>query len=60
VDNSGTEQVSGSVTSGPFTGGAINAAYVITASKGAGTATKPVKSQTIINDASLTVMENTG
>jgi hypothetical protein len=60
VDSNGTEQLSGSITSGPFAGGPINADYVITTSKGAGTSAKPVKSQTILNDTSLTVMENTG
>jgi len=60
VDNAGTEQLSGTITSGPETGGVINADYVITSSKGTGTSAKPVKSQTVVNDTSLTVMENTG
>jgi hypothetical protein len=56
VDNNGTEQISGTTAGGEV----INADYVITASKGTGTALKPVKSQTFINDTSLTFMENTG
>ena len=60
VDNGGTEQYSGSITSGPFTGGVISGHYLITGHKGAGTATNPVTSQNYINNTSLTVQENTG
>lgn len=60
VDNAGTEQVNGTITSGPLTGGVISADYVVTTSKGTGTSAKPVKSQTFINDTSLTVQENDG
>jgi hypothetical protein len=60
TDNNGTEQVSGTITSGPFTGDVINADYAITTSKGKGTTASPVASQTLINVTSLTVMENNG
>jgi hypothetical protein len=60
VDNGGTEQYGGSITSGPFTGGVISGHYLITGHKGAGTATNPVTSQNYINNTSLTVQENTG
>jgi hypothetical protein len=60
VDNNGVEQISGTITSGPYTGGVISADYVITTTKGAGTTAKPVKSQTFINTTSLTVQENDG
>jgi hypothetical protein len=60
TDNNGTEQVSGTITSGAFDGDVISADYVITTSKGTGTSAKPVKSQTFINDTSLTLMENDG
>jgi hypothetical protein len=59
-ETGGVEQLSGTVTSGPYTGGVIGAHYVITSSKGTGTAVSPVTSQTYINDTSLTVQENTG
>ena len=60
VDNGGTEQYSGSITSGPFTGGVISGHYLITGHKGAGTATTPVTSQNYLTNPSLTVQENTG
>jgi hypothetical protein len=60
VDNNGVEEISGSITSGPYTGGELNVDYVITTTKGTGTTAKPVKSQTFINNTSLTVMENDG
>jgi hypothetical protein len=60
VDSGGVEQLSGTVTSGPFTGAVIGMNYLPTSQKGNGTAVLPVTSQTFINTTSLTVSENTG
>ena len=60
VDNAGVEQLSGTVTSGSFTGAVIGMNYLPTSQKGKGTALNPVTSQTFINTTSLTVSENTG
>jgi hypothetical protein len=59
-DSSGTEQVDGSISSGPYTGDEFGYSYVITSEKGKGTTAKPVTSQAYINDASLIVQENDG
>ena len=60
VDTSGTEELSGSITSGPYTGGEIAVDYLPTGQTGKGTTAKPVTAQTYINSANLTVSENDG
>jgi hypothetical protein len=60
TDVSGTEELSGTISSGPFTDGEISMEYLPTHQTGKGTAAKPVTAQTYINDTSLTVMENSG
>jgi hypothetical protein len=60
TDNGGTEQLSGTVTSGPHTGAVISADYQATSSKGKGTAAKPVTSQTLINTTNLIFQVNEG
>jgi hypothetical protein len=60
TDNSGTEELSGTVTAGPHTGAVVDVNYLITSSKGKGTTAKPVKSQTLINATTLTFDANDG
>jgi hypothetical protein len=60
TDVSGTEELSGSITSGPFTGGVIAVDYLPTGQTGSGTAAKPVTAQSYINSTNLTVTENDG
>ena len=60
VDSGGTENVTGTVDSGAFTGGVLNVSYLITSHEGKGTATRPVTSQTFINSQPLTLSENDG
>jgi hypothetical protein len=60
TDNGGTEQLSGTVASGPFTGAVIGVHYQITSSKGKGTTAKPVTSQTFINTTTLTYQASSG
>lgn len=60
TDVNGTDELSGSITSGPYTGGVIQADYLPTHQTGKGTAAKPVTAQTYINTTSLTVTENDG
>jgi hypothetical protein len=60
ADSSGTEEVSASISSGPFTGDEFSYNYVITSEKGKGTTAKPVTSQSYINTTSLAVQENDG
>jgi hypothetical protein len=55
-----TEYFQGVVTSGAFTGAPVEFAYVTTSSKGTGSAKRPVKSQSFVNSALLTVRENLG
>jgi hypothetical protein len=59
-DYNGAEYFEGTITSGAFTGAPINFAYVITSSRGTGSAANPVKSQHFSNSAALTVTENFG
>jgi hypothetical protein len=60
TDVNGTEELSGSITSGPFTGGVIAVDHLPTGQTGKGTTAKPVTAQTYINSTNLTVMENSG
>jgi hypothetical protein len=60
IDASGTEELSGTITSGPLTGGVIAVDYLPTGQTGKGTAAKPVTAQSYINSTSITVMENGG
>jgi hypothetical protein len=59
-DSSGTEQVSGTFTSGPYTGDEFSFYYRATGRTGKGTAADPVTSQNVINTTSLAVVANNG
>jgi hypothetical protein len=60
VESGGIEELSGTVTSGPYTGDEISVNYVITGKTGQGTAADPVTAQSYINDQNLTVTANNG
>jgi hypothetical protein len=60
VESNGIEELSGTVTSGPYTGDEISVNYVSTGKTGSGTAADPVTAQNYINDQNLTVTANNG
>jgi hypothetical protein len=60
TESNGLENVSGSVTSGAFTGAEIAMQYVITGHKGAGTKLHPITQQTYTNTQSLNLSRNEG
>jgi hypothetical protein len=59
-DSDGIEELTGSVTSGPYTGDEISVNYVITGKTGSGTSANPVTAQNYINDQNLAVTANNG
>jgi hypothetical protein len=59
-DSSGTEEVSGTFTSGPYTGDELNFYYQATGRSGKGTSADPVTSQNVIDTTSLAVVANNG
>jgi hypothetical protein len=59
-ESSGVENISGEITSGPLTGGALQGSYVLTSQKGKGTTASPVTSQTFLTSTPLSISENTG
>jgi hypothetical protein len=60
TESGGIEELSGTVTAGPYTGDEISVNYVITGKTGSGTAANPVTAQNYINDQNLTVTANNG
>jgi len=60
TESGGIEELSGTVTSGPYVGDEIAVDYVITGKKGKGTAANPVTAQNYINDQNLTITANDG
>jgi hypothetical protein len=59
-ESGGIEELTGTVTAGPYTGDEISVDYVITGETGSGTAAHPVTAQSYINDQNLTVTANNG
>ena len=60
TESNGLENISGSVTSGAFTGAEVAMQYVITGHKGAGTKAHPITQQTYTNTQSLNLSRNEG
>jgi hypothetical protein len=59
-ESDGIEEITGTVTAGPYTGDEITVDYVITGTTGKGTAASPVTAQNYINDQNLAVTANNG
>ena len=60
TESGGIEELSGTVTSGPYTGDEISVNYVTFGKTGSGTSANPVTAQKYINDQNLTVTANNG
>jgi hypothetical protein len=60
VESGGIEELSGTVTSGPYTGDVLSVDYVSTGNTGSGTAASPVTAQNYINDQNLTITADNG
>jgi len=60
TESGGIEELTGTVTSGPYTGDEISVNYVTFGKTGSGTSANPVTAQKYINDQNLTVTANNG